>query len=267
MQTTLFLFWRRIFAVIALLALAYGYTGIAAETATAPVYLRPDVAVFQHLLPPPPADDSPAGQADLAVVLRLQAERTPEQVARTQHLAAHTPFQMGSVAWGPDFTPENLPETAMIFKAVRDQSRPVILAAKGAWARPRPYQRDPRVTPCVSKPASSSYPSGHSTESALWAAILAAAFPGKAACFEKEVEDTMWSRIVGGAHYPTDTQAGRMLGEEIARKMPETADLQIALEIIRTETSRLPGAKAVPSASGHQPAPAQGVGASVNAGL
>jgi len=257
MQPTRSLFTRRLLAMIALLVLFFGYTGIAAETATAPVYLGTDLTVFQQLLPPPPPDDSPAGRADLAVVLRLQAERTPEQVARAQQLAAHTPFLMGAEAWGAEFTPENLPETAKIFKAVRDQSRPAILAAKAGWARPRPYQRDMRVTPCVPKPASSSYPSGHSVESALWAAIMAAAFPEKAACFEKHVEDTMWSRIVGGAHYPTDTQAGRMLGEEIARKMLESADLQSALEIIRTETSGLLGAQTVLSAGGHPPSPAR----------
>lgn len=258
MQPTRALFTRRLLAMIALLVLFFGYTGIAAETATAPVYLGTDLTVFQQLLPPPPADDSPAGRADLAIVLRLQAERTPEQVVRAQQLAAHTPFLMGAAAWGAEFTPENLPETAKIFKAVRDQSRPAILAAKAGWARPRPYQRDRRVTPCVPKPASLSYPSGHSTDSTLWAAILSAAFPEKAPIFEKMVEDTMWSRIVGGAHYPTDTQAGRMLGEEIARKMLESADLQSALETIRNETSRLFGAQTAVSAAGHQPAPARG---------
>lgn len=243
--------------LLALLSFVFVCTGIAAQSAAGPIYLGTDVAAFQQLLPPPPTDASPAGRADLAVVLRLQTDRTPPQVAWAQQLAGHNPFLMGATAWGPAFNAENLPETAKIFKAVRDQSRPAILAAKATWNRPRPYQHDIRVTPCVPKPASSSYPSGHSVESALWAAILAAAFPEKAACFEKHVEDTMWSRIVGGAHYPTDTQAGRMLGEEIARKMLESADLQSALEIIRTETSGLLGAQTVLSAAGHQPSPAR----------
>lgn len=239
MHPTRALFIRRLLAMIALLVLFFGYTGIVAETATAPVYLGTDLTVFQQLLPPPPADDSPAGQADLAVVLHLQAERTPEQVARAQQLAAHTPFLMGAAAWGAEFTPENLPETAKIFQAVRDQSRPAILAAKAGWARPRPYQRDMRVTPCVPKPASSSYPSGHSTDSALWAAILSAAFPEKAPLFDKMMEDTMWSRIVGGAHFPSDTQAGLKLGREIARQMLASPDMQNAVAVIRAETFRL----------------------------
>lgn len=208
---------------------------MAATPTAAPVYLAADVSAYRQLLPPPPPDDSPAGLADLATLLRLQAERTPEQVARAQQLAAHTPFLMGAAAWGAGFTAKNLPETAKIFRAIRDQSRPAILAAKNAWSRPRPYQRDARVTPCVPKPGSSSYPSGHAADSALWAAILSAAFPEKAARFEAIVEETMWSRVIGGVHYPTDVQAGRQLGRAIAAKMLETPALHSALDVIRAE--------------------------------
>ncbi|MCR6630458.1 MAG: phosphatase PAP2 family protein [Magnetospirillum sp.] len=108
--------------------------------------------------------------------------------------------------------------------------------AKSSWDRARPYQRDIRVQPCVNKPSNSSYPSGHSAESAIWAALLGAAFPDKAAIFEAIVEETMWSRIIGGVHYPTDTQAGLMLGREIARHLLASEDTQTAIATIRAET-------------------------------
>jgi acid phosphatase (class A) len=222
-------------ATLFAIALICGHSLIAAAPAASSIYLGADVSAYQRLLPPPPPDNSPAGLADLATVLRLQADRTPEQVSRARQLAAHTPFLMGAAAWGADFTAENLPETTKIFRAIRDQSRPAILAAKNAWSRPRPYQRDGRVITCVPKPRSSSYPSGHSADSALWAAILSAAFPEKAARFEAIVEETMWSRIIGGVHYPTDVQAGRQLGRAIAAKMLASPALQSDLQVMRTE--------------------------------
>jgi acid phosphatase (class A) len=45
----------------------------------------------------------------------------------------------------------------------------------------------------------------------------------------------MWCRVLGGAHYPSDTAAGEMLGEAIGKKMLESPDMQAALQTIREE--------------------------------
>jgi acid phosphatase (class A) len=222
------------------LATLLAVASFASSPVVEPVYLSADVSKYLTLLPPPPSNDSPAGQADLFVVLRLQAARTPAQEARVKELADHTPFQMGALAFGPEFNAENLPVTDKFFKAVRAQSRPAILSTKSNWNRTRPYLRGVGVEPCAPKPKSSSYPSGHSLEAALWAALLTAAFPEHAEVFAVEVQDTMWSRIVGGVHYPSDTQAGLKVGLEIARDMLASEDMAAALEAIRAEVAALP---------------------------
>jgi acid phosphatase (class A) len=203
----------------------------------AQTFLAPDAVNIAALLPPPPGDTSPAGRADLETVLQVQADRTPAQIERAQRVAAHTPFLMGSFAFGPWFTPENLPRTAALFKLVREQSRPFIEAAKKTWSRPRPYDRDPRVQPVVDRPHNTSYPSGHSAESAIWASILTEAFPDRRDVFEDQVRETMWGRVLGGAHFPSDTQAGRDLGEAIGKAMLKTIDMKKAIEEIRAEVA------------------------------
>lgn len=188
-------------------------------------------------LPPPPTDSSPAGLADLQTVLQVQAERTPEQVSRAKRVEKHTPFLMGSAVMGPWFTESNLPRTAEIMRLVWKQTSQETSLLKRKWMRERPPARNERVRPCVKIPADSSYPSGHSTNATVWAAVFSAAFPEQAEAFSAQAHETMWARVLGGAHFPSDTQAGKLLGEEIAKAMLASPEMKAALEEIRAEVS------------------------------
>lgn len=215
------------FLVASLLALA----------APAQVFIAKPAVELAAGLPPPPADDSPAGLADLETVLQVQADRTSAQEARAQRVAPHTPFLMGSAVLGAWFTPEHLPRTAALLQAVWKQTNEVTGALKKQWSRPRPSARDSRVHPCVTVPNDNSYPSGHSTNATVWAAVLGAAFPEHAAGFDAQAHETMWGRVIGGAHFPSDTQAGRILGENIAREMLGSAAMPAALAEMRAEVA------------------------------
>jgi acid phosphatase (class A) len=208
-----------------------------AAAATSLRFLAPDAIDLRALLPAPPANDSPAGLADLETVLQVQADRTPAQVERAQRVAKHSPFTIAGPVLGPWFTAENLPRTAAVFKVVNEQGRPVITAAKLLWNRTRPYDFDPRVQTVVDHPHNTSYPSGHASESAMWMAVLAAAFPEQETALLQRVHETLWGRILGGAHYPSDTQAGKILGEAIGREMLRSPDMQKAIQEIRAEAA------------------------------
>src|SRR4051812_27641520 len=92
-----------------------------ALSAPAQVFISRPAVELAAGLPPPPADDSPAGRADLETVLQVQADRTPQQEARAKRVAPHTPFLMGSSVMGAWFTPENLPHTAALMHAIWQQ--------------------------------------------------------------------------------------------------------------------------------------------------
>jgi len=210
---------------------------LAVSAVRAQVFITGDAREIAGDLPPPPADNSIAGRADLETVLQVQADRTPEQEARARRVAPHTPFLMGKAVMGEWFTAENLPRTAAIMQAVWDQTSSVTRALKADWDRARPSARDPRVHPCVPVPTNASYPSGHSTAAAVWAAVFAAAFPEHAAAFEAQAQETRWARVLGGAHFPTDVQAGRLLGERIAARMLASPAMPEALARMREEVA------------------------------
>jgi acid phosphatase (class A) len=190
---------------------------------------------FSGVMPPPPVENSVADLADLHTLLQLQRERTPAQVAQARRVSNQTPFSFAQPVLGEWFTPKNMPRTAAIFEQINSEERPIVNKAKCLAHRPRPYLRDPRIKPAVIKAPGDSYPSGHAADATIWATILTAAFPDYATAFQNQVLEAMWGRELGGAHYPTDTESGVLLGNAIAKRMLETPAMKKALAEIRAE--------------------------------
>ena len=207
-------------------------------TDNAPVthdFLAPAAVDFHVLLTPPPAADSIAARGEQELMRHLQAIRTPEQAALAKYYEPLDVFRMLAPVLGEWCTAENLPRIAAIFRQVHNEARPTINETKAAWNRSRPYIFDSTLQPAVERPNNTSYPSGHSTESAMYAMILSAALPEHAADWQHQAMLVRWSRIIGGAHYPSDTIAGQILGEALARAMLQSPKLQQALEEVRAE--------------------------------
>lgn len=199
--------------------------------------MRP-IGVNFSILPPPPADDSPAGLADLNVLLYVQATRTPEMVDMAKRMAAPSVFGMNAPIFGPWFTRDNLPKTAAILREATKVTSPILTEAKAHWKRPRPFVRSTKVLPVVGKPNDGgSYPSGHSFGIAVPESILSEAFPEHAEALDAKVREVMWGRIVGGVHFPSDTEAGRLLGRAVVTEMAKTPAMREAIETIRKEAA------------------------------
>ncbi len=197
--------------LIALLAL--GISGHA--PARDSKYIPPDPAAFLALVPPPPDDASPAGQADIDTILQVQADRTPAQVNRANEVNKMSPFSFARAVMGDWLRSKDFPRTKAIFDALNTEADAVINASKQQWNRKRPYARDSRVKLSVGPAGNASYPSGHSASAAVWGAVWSAVFPQRAEAFEAEVREVMWCRVLCGIHYPTDTEAGKLLGEAL----------------------------------------------------
>jgi acid phosphatase (class A) len=61
------------------------------------------------------------------------------------------------------------------------------------------------------------YPSGHATFGALTGSILTMMIPEYAPAIFVRVDDYAHSRIITGMHYPSDIQAGKIVGAELAQ--------------------------------------------------
>lgn len=208
-------------------------TVLSAATYIAPDHFDPAVA-----LPPPPADDSPAGRADHETVLQVYADLTLDQIERSRAVAAHTVFDLGASGLGDWFTAENLPASAALLKDLTTECYRVVTVSKNHWRRPRPGVRFPELAPPGRNPARSfSYPSGHATEAVVWARILETAFPETVGRYAAEIRESAWGRVLSADHYPSDTQAGQIFGDEIAAVILASPAAVELLSTLRSEAA------------------------------
>jgi hypothetical protein len=122
---------RRTLLVAAAAALA-APAAPARERPAAPGWIALDAAELRRVLPPPPADESLAGRADLEVVLMWQALRSDAQQAEGVSDASRGALEWAQWAW-PAFDPARQPITAELLALLQEDLRPIIRAANEAW--------------------------------------------------------------------------------------------------------------------------------------
>lgn len=184
------------------------------------------------VLGPPPAAGSDEAKADLAVVLWMQRTRTPDDVARATREIV---LDLGAyaAALGPGFDAGSHPRTRELLDLVHARATRPILAAKKAFARPRPYQSEPRVTPAVEREDTFSYPSSHATRGVLVARVLADLAPAHREALLEAGLRAGYDRVVAGVHYPTDVLAGQRLGAALADALLASPEIRGKVEAVR----------------------------------
>lgn len=206
-------------------------------------FLKAEAVDLARSLPAPPAEGSLAALADLEAVRQAQVWRTPDQAAWAKHIESDTIWKFGPEI-GPWFQAGNLPKTARFFWQLTVDTHAISEHTKGRFHRARPWITDPRIQPCVSMPPNDSYPSGHSLQAFVRAAVLAELFPELKEPLFARAHRAAWGRVLGGVHYPTDIVGGRILAEALVAKLKADARFRAAVEGCRAEIQAISMKKA-----------------------
>ncbi|MEI6492720.1 MAG: phosphatase PAP2 family protein [Verrucomicrobiota bacterium] len=182
-------------------------------SAKEPVFLIPDAIDLRADIPPPPAKGSPEEAADQAELEKTFRERTPTEIEAAARADNDSVFDFITVL-GPGFNASALPDTKSLFKSVNSEVKPLVKKAKVIFARPRTMIGGKKLT---GTDDDFGYPSGHAARAALWATLLADAFPAKYAALSAQADQMGWNRVILGFHYPADIRAGRLLGAALAK--------------------------------------------------
>jgi acid phosphatase (class A) len=202
--------------------------------ASKPKFLQPQDVDWASILPGPPDDNSAQHQDEIATVFHWQNKRTAEDVQRCKKEVSADGFIFAQVL-GDWFNPRALPITADLLNQAWMDGKVITNAAKKKWDRPRPYEVDKRIRPCVEEEATPSYPSGHAVRGIIWATILAEMFPDhhdQLMALGRQFGD---DRVIAGVHWPSDVEAGQKLGAEIAARLLDNMDFKTELQRAKEE--------------------------------
>jgi len=205
---------RRLALSLALIFVLDGSQPLFAADEAKPFATAQEIDLTQ-ILPPPPANDSAETKKELAEVLALQVTRTPEMEARAKADVEENIWRFADVM-GPKFNKDALPKVAAFFDRVVATEGAVVDPAKDVWKRPRPHQQSDLVKPAVKISNSGSWPSGHATVGTLMGIVLSNMVPEKRAEIMARAAEFAHNRVVGGIHFPSDVEMGKVSGSVIA---------------------------------------------------
>jgi acid phosphatase (class A) len=232
----------------------------AAPSAVAKVYFSPGQLDSTALIEPPPMAGSEAARADLQAV--LDAQRAAHSAGTTARAVADTVIDCQRVAevlepavspQGPvaNGTPLSSGEGAAAV-AFATRAAKQVASATGApkthWGRARPYVENSAVERLGDVAPDSplainggferdhtSYPSGHTAFGTGCAIVLAQMVPEQRAALFARARLYGESRLIVGAHFPADVDAGRRVGTAAAGVMLQNPLFQADLRAARAQ--------------------------------
>jgi acid phosphatase (class A) len=199
-------------------------------------YIDATVLDLADLIPNPPAVDSAANKAELAELHRIEAARTPDQVAAAKADEDDEDLFLYRSVLGAGFNPDALPITAELGEHVNNEQSIAGGALKPVFQRVRPYKTDPTLHPvCALTELANSYPSGHALTGYLEGLTLAEIVPEKRTEILARADEFAHNRLVCGVHYPSDVEASRRVAYIVFGYMMATPRFQRDLAAAKAE--------------------------------
>jgi acid phosphatase (class A) len=187
-----------------------------------------DDETMKTLVPPPPERGSPQDRRDYAEILGWQRLRTAAECQAAQIEVQVSLAHFYGTDEGP-LTKEEVAKLNSFFWRLAGETNYVVQNTKKAWDRPRPYQADSRVTPCVEREVTRAYPSGHAAIARVFELALLRLYPSRAEAISRRARELSLHRVMVGMHHPTDIAAGELLGSAIYERISSSKEFQGAM--------------------------------------
>lgn len=232
----------------------FPYNSLSAEKRLSlkPYYLE-NVMLNDFAIPDPPANSSDQTRAELNYLLTLQEQRSELDIQSSLYMAGvfynirvksedstynqyrRNLFFIGR-SIGSWFNPNDLPITADLIAHVWQDASYFTWTAKYKYLRIRPYKIDNHIKN-LEETNWAAYPSGHAANSYVNAYIFQELAPEFTDTFIKDAYDMAHSREIIGVHYPSDSEASRILARQLVNKLFQNEKFLKDFELAKKEWS------------------------------
>lgn len=180
-------------------------------------FIDPATVVPAQMLPSPPARGSQAEALELEDVRKVIATASPERMAQAKRDESVEDPSIFDAVVGRRLA--DMPATWALLRTVQNDTGMTVSLAKKYFGRVRPWGLDPSLPHCDEGSGATplkSYPSGHSGLGYSVGWILAQLLPEKGPAILARAQDYAQSRLICGAHFPSDVEASHVLGTLVA---------------------------------------------------
>lgn len=193
-----------------------------------------DIRVFtpetiKALIGPHPAKGSAEEKREFQILADLQRTRTAEQCKLAASEESANLMTLFANVGGPLSRSEARILSVRFLQAYASAGINIYLA-KSLYERPRPYDANPELTPCIEKETSSAYPSGHTAFARMFARLLSRLYPEREAALMKRADEVAQNRVIGGVHHPSDIVAGKKLGDAMAEQVDDEELMKMVMQ-------------------------------------
>lgn len=189
---------------------------------------------FKMLVGPPPSVGSKQDEVDIAKFRLWQLKEDSPRWEQAKADAAADPSRF-SEAFGIEISEKNTPILSHLLARASVDIETTVNDAKAFFGRPRPFQRFQLEHVCgmASAPApdlnvkkGTSYPSGSGGFGWMTAFLLSEVDPAHAQALLSRAKEYAESRMVCGAHFPTDLAASQALASALIGKLHSNGQFQ-----------------------------------------
>lgn len=189
-------------------------------------------------IPEPPDNSSERTRAELKELVKL-TNRRPAHEESIQRELELVNFEFGAYTYGELIGRKDLPKTGELIRTMYHSVACAIFAMKRQHNRPRPTVVAAKLgialDSSIPNPGHPAYPSGHATGAYAIAYLLRELDPDHAERFLGDARAIARNREIAGVHYPSDSEAGRLLARQLVDAFLRDRKFQVRLESARKE--------------------------------
>jgi len=189
----------------------------------------------QIVLPKPPANSSIRTRRELDMLLQRQNDRTDQDTKDIEAELNLRGFTWGDIQFADCLNNDEYPATRELLLAANQDLYVVLFTLKHHFDRVRPAELEPRLQPCIDVPDHPAYPSGHSTLAHVFGYLFQELVPEQGEVIRRDAARIAQNREIAGVHYPSDSDAGRLLARQLVDLLLANPEFQKLLDAARAE--------------------------------